>query len=235
MKRRECPTAKTCSKCQKEKPLSEFYFHKKRGHYDSRCKACAKAQVSARAEKKFAEIAEYQRLYRANNREMLAEQKRTWYSGNRESEQAKRKQNYLENAEAYKRRNLSRYVAKKEEILEKQREYNLRNIVSVRSYQREFQRMRKASVKQAIPPWYDSAKAREIYAEAARLSQETGMPYHVDHIVPLLGKNVCGLHWHGNLQVLPATDNISKGNRLAKDISDPRPKRAEARDKEPGR
>ena len=61
--------------------------------------------------------------------------------------------------------------------------------------------------------WADRSKVQAFYAEAKRLTDETGIPHHVDHIIPLLGEFVCGLHVHTNLQVLPGSDNIRKGNR----------------------
>jgi len=53
----------------------------------------------------------------------------------------------------------------------------------------------------------------EIYWLARDLRTITGESYQVDHIVPLKGKNVCGLHVPWNLQILPADLNMSKGNR----------------------
>ncbi len=58
-----------------------------------------------------------------------------------------------------------------------------------------------------IPKWANLEKIREIYKKSKK-------GYHVDHIIPLQGKNVSGLHVENNLQYLTATQNISKGNKL---------------------
>ena len=64
----------------------------------------------------------------------------------------------------------------------------------------------------ATPPFADFEKIKAVYREANRLSKETGVTHHVDHIVPINGKTVCGLHVSWNLQVLPAIANIRKSN-----------------------
>lgn len=76
---------------------------------------------------------------------------------------------------------------------------------------------RRANKKHAEPKWLTSDQKSSInnfYTEAKNKTIESGIPYQVDHIVPLQGKNVCGLHVPWNLQVITATDNQRKGAKV---------------------
>lgn len=71
---------------------------------------------------------------------------------------------------------------------------------------------RRSAKIQATVKWADKEKIKQIYADAARISIETGIKHHVDHIIPLRNKLVCGLHVPENLRVITATENLSKRN-----------------------
>jgi len=66
---------------------------------------------------------------------------------------------------------------------------------------------RRASQLQRTPPWADLSAIKAIYLSCPS-------DHHVDHIVPLQGHTVCGLHVHYNLQHLPARENTRKGNHF---------------------
>lgn len=71
---------------------------------------------------------------------------------------------------------------------------------------------RRAIECQAVVSWGNQEKIREIYRESKRLEQLDGIKRHVDHIIPIQGKNVCGLHIETNLQILTELENKRKGN-----------------------
>jgi 5-methylcytosine-specific restriction endonuclease McrA len=73
-----------------------------------------------------------------------------------------------------------------------------------------------------MPKWLTFEQRREIeliYEHARECEALTGDQYVVDHIVPLKGDNVCGLHVPWNLQVLPSDVNDSKGNKLIEELA----------------
>lgn len=77
--------------------------------------------------------------------------------------------------------------------------------------------LRRAALNGAKPKWLSKehlAEISSIYRSAVDLELKTGVKHHVDHIVPLQGKNVSGLHVPWNLQVIPAVENMKKGNRF---------------------
>jgi len=114
-----------------------------------------------------------------------------------------------------------------------QKIYYYKNIEYMREKSRLYQKTHKdvanaASSKkraiklQAAPKWLTENQLKDIkefYFCAKQLELETGIRYHVDHIIPLQGKTVCGLHVPWNLQVIPAIENIKKSNKHFEDYS----------------
>jgi hypothetical protein len=76
---------------------------------------------------------------------------------------------------------------------------------------------RDAAKLHATPEWLTKdhwEEIRSIYLKARELTVKTNEPHHVDHIVPLLGKTVRGLHVPWNLQVMKGIENMRKNNRM---------------------
>ena len=78
-----------------------------------------------------------------------------------------------------------------------------------------FNQKYRAQKKKAMPKWLDEkqiSEIRDFYWLSKDLTAVSGQEYHVDHIIPLNGEGVCGLHVPWNLQVLPADINLKKSN-----------------------
>jgi hypothetical protein len=65
-----------------------------------------------------------------------------------------------------------------------------------------------------VPPWADLEAIATVYAQAKEIETNTGVAQHVDHVFPLQGKTVSGLHVAENLRIVPATVNLTKHNTL---------------------
>lgn len=69
-----------------------------------------------------------------------------------------------------------------------------------------------------MPHWASFDAIRLFYIEAIKRSKETGEPWEVDHIVPIRGKDVCGLHVETNLRIVRKSENMKKSNKLFQDL-----------------
>jgi hypothetical protein len=74
---------------------------------------------------------------------------------------------------------------------------------------------RRAMQLQRTPAWDpDAHLIIAKYQLAAMFSKASGIEHHVDHIIPLQGRKVSGLHVFSNLRVIPGSDNVKKSNKF---------------------
>ena len=154
----------------------------------------------------------YSKAYYEANKEKIKASCTAYYEKNKGKRKAQIKAWQQVNEEKKKAYSRAYYEANAEELKAKDRAYSKAN----RDKKTANENKRYASKLNRTPSWLtkeDLAKIEEFYKEAQRLREETGEEYHVDHIIPLRGKNISGLHVPSNLQILKARDNIIKGNR----------------------
>jgi hypothetical protein len=105
------------------------------------------------------------------------------------------------------------YLAHKQELMEGMRQYAKDNAGRINA-----KNMRRYAAKlHATPPWLTPqhfADIEKLYVEAHRLQAVDGIKRHVDHIYPLRGKTLSGLHVPWNLQILTAAENRKKRNKI---------------------
>lgn len=132
---------------------------------------------------------EYSRKRRQSQeyRDRMKALKAAWYQKNKESVDVKNKinhENYLKTPNGYSKK--------------------LENNASRRASKKSSSLMRDDE--------WNLFVCSENYDLARVRSKETGIEWHVDHIIPLRGETVCGLHVWYNLQTIPAKINQTKSN-----------------------
>lgn len=153
------------------------------------------------------------KIYRAQNKEACLERNYAWREKNLDKVRAQEKARRLANPEKDRAKARKYYYAHKELELARQKEWRIANKGIINAHTGK----RKAARLQRTPNWltdFDKLKMECYYSIAAMLTRVNNEPWHVDHVLPLRGKTVSGLHVPSNLQVLRGVENMRKGNRL---------------------
>jgi hypothetical protein len=211
---------KTCSRCKESKALTEYYKDKlKKDGREYHCKLCKKKRPPK---------ASYQKAYHEANKEKIAVKQKAYYQANKEKIAVKEKAYREANKEkrkatckAWAKANPEKLKATKKAWCEVNREldkaqkkaWRQANSAKCNAYGAKY----RAAKLQRTPAWLtpeDHEKIADFYLMAEYMEIATGTPHEVDHIIPLQGENVSGLHVPTNLQVLTESENRSKSNRF---------------------
>lgn len=148
--------------------------------------------------------------WRYNNREQRAKYEYTYYVNNKEKIHIKNRNWRKKNSDKVRICNQNYYKKNYIQLRKNNTLWRKNNL----AWHNSLTAKRRAVKLQRTMIWSDLEKIKKIYEEAKRLSSLTGEKYVVDHIVPLRGKFVSGLHVHNNLQIITHHENSKKSNRI---------------------
>ena len=191
---------KQCKICKET--LDTSLFHKHVGNSDGlmgKCKAChsvmTKRNYLNAREDRLVKMAEY----RLNNKESILSGKKRYYK---------------ENTDKCKEMNRAWSAKNRDKVNSNFKKWYQNNKHKALAQTRIAQARRR----NAMPKWLtkdDKWLIEQAYELSALRTKVFGFKWHVDHIIPLSNKLVCGLHVIDNLQVIPYTENLSKNNKFS--------------------
>lgn len=188
---------KTCTTCKETKTVESY--HKDKNRKSGRFPICKSCRVKKGKD-------QY-----AKHRERILIRTKTYYQINRERLNEKKKEYYRKNIDWFKEHGRKYHQANSEVIKEKVRKWRKENPEKRAAHEAK----RRSQKLKATPHWLTEYQHKQIelkYWISQFLADYTGIQHHVDHIHPLQGENICGLHVPENLQILTAKENMSKSN-----------------------
>lgn len=195
---------KVCTKCHIAKPVGEFYsHHQTKDGLRPLCKRCKIEHTANWQRANPDKVRAYAKRWRRANGKIAVQRSERWRKANPERAAGYSARWRKANPELSARGAAARTA---------------RWVKANPGRAAELKMRRNAQKLCATPAWANEFFIAEIYHLAQLRTKLTGIKWHVDHIVPLRSKRVCGLHVEHNLQVLPAAKNESKSNRYWPDM-----------------
>jgi hypothetical protein len=170
----------------------------------------------------------YQAAYRAANREKLRLYAQKYRQDNPEKSRESLRQSHLKNKDNYNKQRRAKRAANPEinarQCAESYKKHREARLASMKEYAKKnaswfYSRnaIKRTNLQQIIPKW-DVELTQLVVDEADDLKQKrkevTGFAWHLDHVIPIKGKTVCGLHVYNNFAVIPEIVNRRKKNKL---------------------
>lgn len=212
---------KTCTKCQICKPLFSFTKHSKtKDGLRHWCRDCQRCYMQ-KYKKDNPEIVSAQKTrYRLKYKEVLRSKNRTYsqiFRKLHKEELSKRSKQRRIDDPIYKEKRraaeIACYFRNQIARAESRRRWANANKALIAHYVSK----RRIALANRVPNWLsqdDWVKIKAQYQCAKDKSAETGQKWVVDHVIPLRGRYVSGLHVPQNLQILTISDNSRKYNKF---------------------
>lgn len=234
---------KICSKCHQEKPLTDYCKDRRsKDGLVRNCLACRRLQNREKYLLNSDREKERARLWFKNNPERAAAAARAYYELNRQAELARgkawhesnknrkaetMKKWYAENRQAHDLASKNWAQANPDKVSKTTKNWHAANKDRKTQTDKEWALLnphvraassakRRAAKLLRTPAWLtpeEIAAIKALYERAKQLEAETGIAHQVDHILPIQGRKVSGLHVLANLQILTATENRQKLNK----------------------
>jgi hypothetical protein len=160
-----------------------------------------------------AKQAEYNKAYREKNKAKAYQRVKEWRAANPEKWKKQQQRYSKKHPDIIAVKSLRWKKANPERVAELSRKNRLKHKARVLANKAKY----RASKRNKTPIWVDKEHLwliKQAYELAILRTKQFGFLWHVDHIIPLCGKKVSGLHVIENLQVIPGAENLLKNNKF---------------------